>query len=93
MKLPINYNSAHWAVRKKAREQYVEHQEGRCWYCKMLLSSNPSSKVASKSINKKLFPAGMFNHPVHLHHDRKTGLTLGATHARCNAYMWQYLGE
>jgi hypothetical protein len=93
MKLPINYDNAHWSVRKQAREQYVEEQKSRCWYCKTLLISQPSSKVASKAINKKLFPNGMFNHPVHLHHDRNTGLTLGAVHAKCNAYMWQYLGE
>lgn len=32
-------------------------------------------------------------YPVHLHHDHKTGLTIGAVHAKCNAVLWQYYGE
>lgn len=91
--LPINYSKSHSTTRKKAREQYVVQQEGKCWYCKCPLSGNPSKKIMSACINKKLFPKGMFDYPVHLHHDHNTHMSIGAVHARCNAYLWQYLGE
>ena len=76
-----------------AREQYINEQNGKCSYCKNSLFSEPTKEVLAKPINKKLFPKTMFQYPIHLHHDRKTGLTIGAVHARCNAYLWQYKGE
>lgn len=91
--LPIVYADAHWSVRKQAREQYVKMQGGLCHFCDQSLTKPPSSRVTQAVINKSLFPQTMFKYPVHLHHDRKTGLTIGAVHARCNAYLWQYLGE
>ena len=93
MHLPIDYNNSHWSVRKQAREQYVKKQDGKCCYCKKNIFGKPSKEVMSKPINKKLFPHSMFLHPIHLHHDRTTGKSIGAAHARCNAYMWQYLGQ
>ena len=93
MKLPIDYDTSHWSLRKQAREQYIKEQDGKCWYCKKKLYAKPSLEVMAKTINRALFPHSMFLHPIHLHHDRKSGKTIGATHARCNAYMWQYLGE
>lgn len=93
MKLPIDYDTSHWSLRKQAREQYIKEQDGKCWYCKKSLVARPSPEVMAKPINKKLFPHSMFNYPIHLHHDRKSGKTVGATHARCNAYLFQYLGE
>jgi hypothetical protein len=33
---------------------------------------------------KATFPPGMLDSPVHLHHDHKTGLTIGATHDYSN---------
>lgn len=92
MKLPIKYE-VHWSVRREARKQYVIEQGGKCWYCEKLLVARPSKEVMGKPINYALFPPSMFKYPIHLHHDRKSGWTIGATHARCNAYMWQYLGE
>jgi len=44
-------------------------------------------------INKKPFPKGMFNYPIHLHHCRKTDLSIGAVHAYCNAVLWEYHNE
>ncbi|AUR92047.1 hypothetical protein NVP1188A_14 [Vibrio phage 1.188.A._10N.286.51.A6] len=93
MKLPINYDTSHWAVRKKARLQYIEEQEGKCQYCGKPLDGDPSNKVKNAKINTNLFPPSMFLHPIHLHHNHKTGMTIGAVHARCNAYLWQYKGE
>jgi len=93
MDLPINYDASHWSIRRKAREQYIKQQDGRCYYCNEPLNHKARNDVLTSKIDEKLFPRNFFKWPVHLHHDRKTGLTLGATHARCNAYMWQYLGE
>lgn len=93
MKLPINYDKSPWFMRKKAREQYVIEQNGMCQHCGRPLNGTPSAHVQNSYINKKLFPSTMFKYPIHLHHNRKTGMTIGAVHARCNAYMWQYLGE
>ncbi len=91
--LPINYDSAGNIKRKKAREQYVKEQKGKCWYCSNQLDGDPTKPVMTSSINHSLFPKGFFNNPVHLHHNHKTGMTIGAVHARCNAYLWQYHGE
>ena len=59
-------------------------------YCQEPLDSDPAKRVSDKPVNKKLFPLGFFNHPVHLQHCHNTGLTEGAVHAYCNAVMWQY---
>jgi hypothetical protein len=93
MELPVDYKKTHYSVRKLVREEYVRLQKGKCWFCKNLLTEEPSKKVTDKSINKSLFPPSMFNYPVHLHHCHKNGLTIGAVHSRCNAYMWQYQGK
>ena len=93
MDLPINYDDSHWTERKKARAAYVNLQKGMCRYCGERLSHGPSYKVLSKKINKNLFPGGFFDHPVHLHHNHSTGMTLGATHSTCNAVLWQYHGK
>jgi hypothetical protein len=93
MKLPILYSHTHYSVRKLAREAYTIRQEGKCWHCKALLGGPPAKKIQGKAIQLSLFPKGFMNHPIHLHHDHKTDLTIGAVHARCNAVMWQYLGQ
>lgn len=91
--LPVYYEEIPFTERKRVREQYIEEQSGLCFYCKQPLQSAPSEEVQNKWVNKKLFPQGMFEHPVHLQHDHSTGLTEGAVHARCNAVMWQYEGR
>ena len=93
MELPINYDSTHFTIRKQTRLQYIEEQEGLCWYCGTKLDSIESEEVQQLTINKFLFPVSMFVYPIHLHHDRTTGLTIGAVHAKCNAILWQYHGE
>lgn len=93
MKLPINYDESHWTIRRKAREEYIKRQEGKCFFCKEPLNSDPSEDVKYLWINKDLFPDNFFDHPVHLHHSHETGMTIGAVHCLCNAVLWQYHGE
>ena len=91
--LPINYDRADYVTRKIARLQYAREQDGNCLHCGAKLHQRPSNKILGVKINMDLFPADFFFYPVHLHHDHKTGLTIGAVHALCNAYLWQYRGE
>ena len=93
MKLPIHYKSAHWTERKQAREQYIKEQNGLCQHCGKPLNENPIDEVENAYINWKLFPPNFQKYPIHLHHNHKTGFTIGAIHMKCNAYLWQYKGE
>lgn len=93
MKLPVDYDKTHFRQRKLVREEYVRLQEGKCWHCLESLSEAPSKASRKMKVNPKFFPANFFKWPVHLHHDRKTGLTIGAVHNHCNAVLWQYFGE
>lgn len=90
MNLPQHYPSLHWTQRKAVREQYIEEQQGLCYYCKGPLSIRPTQ---DKKINWNLFPPNFLKYPVHLHHYHNTGYTIGAVHAYCNAVLWQYHGE
>lgn len=80
MELPVDYNSIHWTERRKVREEYVKLQNGLCHYCGTPLSGPPSDEVQSKKITERLFPETFFKWPVHLHHCRNTGMTIGAVH-------------
>ena len=93
MKLPIKYSQADWKTRRKARLAYIEKQDGKCAYCDCPLDGPPDGEINAIPINKNLFPENFFENPIHLHHDHNTDLTIGAVHARCNAYLWEYLGE
>lgn len=62
-------------------------------HCGTLLSRAADQIVLSKPIDVSLFPENFFRWPVHLHHSHKTGMTIGAVHAYCNAVLWQYHGE
>jgi len=90
MILPINYTEATWQERRAVRNQYIQHQNGKCAHCGNNLDEQPKDKP---KINWKLFPKGFLDHPVHLHHSHDTGMTIGAVHAYCNAILWQYHGE
>ena len=91
--LPVDYRKITQPERRLVRETYAKLQNGNCFHCGCDLSKNAPEKILSKPINKKLFPESFFNWPVHLHHDHKTGLTIGAVHNYCNAVLWQYYGE
>lgn len=89
----VQYNSLTPLEKRQKREEYIEHQNGNCWYCQHTLSEKPPAKIMRKVLNFRLFPTGFFRYPVHLQHDHKTGLTEGAVHAYCNAVLWQYHGR
>lgn len=91
--LPTMYNALTIYERRVVREQYVEVQAGLCQHCKAPLSDAAPEHITRLAIDTTLFPSGFFSSPVHLHHDHKTGLTIGAVHAQCNAVLWQYHGE
>lgn len=91
--LPIRYSHHSIPERRRVREQYVELQGGLCCHCKTPLAGPPPEEVTCLPIKWSLFPKGFLNHPVQLHHDHETDLTIGAIHGHCNAYLWQYHGE
>lgn len=93
MKLPTKYNNLTSRQRQKVRELYVHFQHGRCWFCNEKLADDPPDKIKNAWIDWTLFPKGFLNATVHLQHDHTTGMTEGAVHAMCNAYMWQYEGK
>ena len=93
IKLPINYTNTDPQTRKLVREIYVQKQNGLCQHCNLPLTELPVESIRKYPINASLFPKTMFIYPIHLHHSRVTGLTIGAVHAHCNAYLWQYKGE
>jgi len=91
--LPIKYSKTPMAIRRAVREQYVKKQNGRCFYCNNKLDVDPPKPIMKLKIDWGLFPEGFLNNPVHLHHDHDTDLTVGVTHAYCNAVLWQYHNE
>ena len=95
-RVPALYSTLTAARRVVVRERYVELQEGKCLHCYTLLVEDPAPHVLAMKVNWHAFPgraAGFLRHPVHLHHDHKTDLTIGAVHAYCNAVLWQFHGE
>lgn len=93
MHLPVIYDDCDWSYRRVVRLEYISRQKGNCCHCMRPLSGPCAARLLIAPINFDLFPVGFFENPVHLHHSRVTGLTIGAVHARCNAYLWQYKGE
>ena len=87
MDLPIDYTKANQFTRRLVRQEYYRRQKGLCYYCNISLKKEP---IKTKTINAKPFPDCFFKYPVHLHHNHKTGMTIGAVHAYCNAVLWQY---
>ncbi len=93
MKLPVAYDKIPINEKWMIRNAYVEQQNGLCYHCKGSLNEQPPAEILDKKIKTHLYPNGFFNHPVHLHHNHNTGLTLGAVHNYCNAVLWEYHGE
>lgn len=90
---PVRYDALSQPERRAVRESYVQAQGGACHHCKAPLDGPPTAEMTAKRITPRLYPATFFRFPVHLHHSRKTGLTIGAVHNRCNAILWEYHGE
>lgn len=93
MDLPVNHTELNSFSRKAVREEYVERQNGLCYYCKCSLSEEPPTDILEKFITKSLYPDDFFKWPIHLHHNHETGMTIGAVHCHCNAVLWEYEGE
>ena len=91
--LPTNYNKLERGQKRVVRLQYVAEQQNLCQYCEMPLNEAPRMDVAASDIHWDLFPEGFREHPIHLHHNHDTGMTIGAVHMRCNAYLWIYKRE
>lgn len=91
--LPVNYNNLEYYEKRIVRLQYIKEQNNLCQYCKMSLNESPDSHVMSADIYWDVFPIDFKNHPIHLHHNHNTGMTIGALHMRCNAYLWIYKKE
>lgn len=91
--LPLDYNGASPALRKAAREKCVVLQNNKCHFCDGDFDDELPQTVTDLKIDLKLFPPNFLKHPIHLHHNHDTGMTIGAVHAHCNAILWQYLGE
>ena len=93
MELPTQYKNLNTKQKRSIRNRYIGIQKGLCYYCKKPLIGEPPPKVKSKPLDLTKFPKYFFNYPIHLHHDHKTGMTLGVVHNYCNAVLWQYHGE
>ena len=91
--LPVDYRQLSQSQRAQIRNLYRKIQDDVCIYCRSKLCGPPSDSVNKLKINMGLFPPNFLFHPVHLHHNHKTGMTIGAVHSRCNAALWQYQGE
>ena len=93
LKLPINYVRSSRAKRAQARLQYIEEQDNLCYFCKEDIHIDPPSKILEMPLSRKGYPKGFFDRPIHLHHCHMTDKTIGATHAYCNAVLFEYYGE
>lgn len=91
--LSADYRKLTQPERAALRGRYVEAQDGKCHHCGASLASSPPRSIMGKTINWRRFPPNFLRHPVHLHHCHKSGRTIGAVHAYCNAVLWQYHGE
>lgn len=93
MELPVNYLHLNQQDRIIVRTQYIDEQNGKCFFCKKSLSKTAPKKITTKQIDWKLFPKNFMNYPVHLQHNHNSGMTEGAVHNYCNAVLWQYYGK
>lgn len=93
LKLPVKYSELDQTERREIRYQYIIKQRRRCCHCKMSLDLPPPDYIQMMKIDRSLFPENFFSHPVHLHHNHDTDLTIGAIHCYCNAVLWEYEGE
>jgi len=90
---PQDYELLTQPERAALRGEYVRAQDSKCHHCGGLLDREPPEHIRAKRIDWRRFPPNFTRHPVHLHHSHKTGMTIGAVHALCNAVLWQYHGE
>lgn len=90
LQLPIRYDTLNSKKKKEVREEYMRIQDYKCAHCGGLLDKDPPLYITSTNIDWREFPPGFLKNPVHLHHNHDTGMTEGAIHAHCNAYLWHF---
>lgn len=88
--LPALYEKLSWQQRAQARQQYAKLQHYECLFCGHSLYQKPPKELTDLPIDWDLFPPAFTKYPIHLQHNHETGLTEGAVHAFCNAFMWHY---
>lgn len=88
--LPADYTKLSTYQRKMVREQYMMLQRHECWFCGSTLYEPSPQGLRDLPIDWDLFPDGFLDYPVHLQYNHNTGLTEGAVHSFCNAFMWHY---
>ena len=93
MILPADYTKLTQPQRREVRLQYIKEQNNLCMYCGETLYEGAPERITKKPITWGLFPPGFLDHPIHLQHCHKTGMTEGAVHSYCNAVLWQYEGR
>lgn len=91
--LPVMYDHVSREVRARVRDEYARRQKGICPFCLQPLLGDPPPVIQRLPLNAMNWPPEFFRWPVHLHHDHRTGLTIGAYHSRCNAILACYLHE
>ena len=55
--LPIDYTKLHWTERRQVREQYIEEQEHKCYYCGCSLKEPTPKHITDKKINNSFLSA------------------------------------
>lgn len=91
--LPVKYDDLSPEQRAAVREEYARRQKGLCPHCLHPLLGPPPPCIERLPLHKRAFPPAFFKWPQHLHHNHRTGLTIGTYHARCNGVLAQYHGE
>lgn len=91
LKLPVDYTTLNKYQIWDVRSEYVRIQGGKCHHCGESLGKKSELKILNR--HRSHFPENFFKYPIHLHHDHETGMTIGAVHNMCNAWLWIYEGE
>jgi hypothetical protein len=91
--LPAMYDELTREERARVREEYARLQGGLCPFCLQPLVADPPPVIQRLPIDSVRWPPEFFRWPQHLHHNHRTGLTIGTYHARCNAVLAAYFRE
>jgi hypothetical protein len=88
--LPAVYKDLSVIQRRTVRREYMRLQHWSCMFCGHSLFSDAPQELKDLPIDWDLFPPGFLDYDTHLQHNHQTGLTEGAVHSFCNAFMWNY---
>lgn len=84
LELPTKYSSLSGERLAVVKEAYICLQRERCWLCGGNLYELPNHVVDNPNLIGLCSSQLAEQHPLHLHHNHDTGLTLGVAHAECN---------